>query len=59
VLVVTPVIFFWLRERELRKGRGAQPPIATGEDAAASVKGGANSEAERGGVADEEELVRG
>ncbi|MDQ3920002.1 MAG: CusA/CzcA family heavy metal efflux RND transporter [Acidobacteriota bacterium] len=59
VLVVTPVIFFWLRERELRKGRGAQPPTATGEDAAESVKGGADSEAERGGGADEEELVRG
>jgi Cu(I)/Ag(I) efflux system membrane protein CusA/SilA len=59
VLVVTPVIFFWLRERQLRKGRGAQPPTATGEDAAESVKGGANSEAERGGVADEKELVRG
>ncbi len=38
VLVVTPVIFFWLRERELKKGVGARrPPTETGEDAAEFV----------------------
>ncbi|HEX8723706.1 MAG TPA: CusA/CzcA family heavy metal efflux RND transporter [Pyrinomonadaceae bacterium] len=37
VLVVTPVIFFWLRERELKKG-ARHPPTETGEDAAEFVE---------------------
>jgi Cu(I)/Ag(I) efflux system membrane protein CusA/SilA len=32
VLIVTPVIFFWLRERELKKELAAQPATAPRED---------------------------
>jgi Cu(I)/Ag(I) efflux system membrane protein CusA/SilA len=38
VLVVTPVIFYSLHERRLRRGEGATPPTATGEEAAGAVE---------------------
>ncbi|HJU47945.1 MAG TPA: CusA/CzcA family heavy metal efflux RND transporter, partial [Gaiellaceae bacterium] len=37
VLIVTPVIFFWLRERQLRSGGDAEAPTVTGEEAAESA----------------------
>jgi len=37
VLIVTPVIFFWLRERQLRKGARGETPSATGGEAAEAV----------------------
>jgi Cu(I)/Ag(I) efflux system membrane protein CusA/SilA len=38
VLIVTPVIFFWIRERRLRRGGGATAPTETGEEAAEAVE---------------------
>jgi Cu(I)/Ag(I) efflux system membrane protein CusA/SilA len=37
VLIVTPVIFFWLHERQLRRGEGSEAPTVTGEEAAEAV----------------------
>jgi Cu(I)/Ag(I) efflux system membrane protein CusA/SilA len=47
VLIVTPVIFFWIRERRLRRGEGATVPTATEGDAAEAVTA---EGADRGGV---------
>jgi Cu(I)/Ag(I) efflux system membrane protein CusA/SilA len=53
VLVVTPVIFYSLHERRLRRGEGVTPPTATGEEAAESVaaeeQGGDRRPLEEGG----------
>jgi Cu(I)/Ag(I) efflux system membrane protein CusA/SilA len=38
VLIVTPVIFFWLRERKLKKGAKAEAQTVTGEEAAEAVE---------------------
>jgi len=37
VLIVTPVIFFWLRERKLKKAAKGSSQAATGEDAAETI----------------------
>jgi Cu(I)/Ag(I) efflux system membrane protein CusA/SilA len=38
VLIVTPVIFYWLRERELKRHAAIKQPAAAGEELAASEK---------------------
>ncbi|MDQ3804148.1 MAG: CusA/CzcA family heavy metal efflux RND transporter [Acidobacteriota bacterium] len=63
VLIVTPVIFFWIRERRLMTGEAAAAPTVTGEEAAEAAAGepagGRQREDVRHGrLEHEEEVVR-
>jgi Cu(I)/Ag(I) efflux system membrane protein CusA/SilA len=59
VLIVTPVIFFWLRERQLKRDEGAATPTVTGEEAAEAAEPGGDGrpheEVDRGRHTQDEE----